>query len=84
MTEEQIKNISILQGRIDALLAFCAVIARALPPDLASNAYTQISAAIPKMDADLLAAPIPDHQIHETQRVLCQLQGVLQHAQNQQ
>jgi hypothetical protein len=84
VTENQINDINIMMGRVDALHAFCAVIARSLPPPIASTAYNQISTAIPKINADLLAAPVSDHRIDEMLRVLGELQGVLLQAQPQQ
>lgn len=83
MTENQINDLNIMMGRVDALHAFCAVIARSLPPDVASTAHSQISDAIPKINADLLAAPASDHRIEEMLRVLDELQGVLLQGQSQ-
>ena len=83
MTEYEIRDIDIMMGRVDALHAFCAVIARSLPPDVASTAHSQISSAIPKINADLLAAPVSDRRIDEMLRVLSELQAVLLQAQSQ-
>lgn len=53
-------NLDIALGRINALEILLVVIARQLPPELASKCALEATAALNRIEGDLVAAPVAD------------------------
>lgn len=70
----------LILGRVNGLHAAITVIARTLPPDVASEAARQLGEASERIHSDALASPVPDATVDEMRRVIEQLRFVLQAA----
>lgn len=74
------ENMNIALGRLNAVHALVAVIARDLPSDVAARCAAHAREAAARIDADLNASPLPESMIHEMQRVLSEGIGLLESA----
>lgn len=63
------ENMSIALGRLNAVHSLVVVIARQLPADVAERCSAAARDATARIDADLIASPLPESMIHEMQRV---------------
>ena len=77
LTPEQLNDLNVVIGRVNALHTFCAVIARSLPPSIAAVAETNLRNAYQRVEADAVASPLPEAHLQELQRVTSELQRVL-------
>jgi len=74
------ENMSIALGRLNAVHSLVVVIARQLPPDVAQRCAASARDAAARIDADLVASPLPESMIHEMQRVIAEGLMVLDNA----
>ena len=77
LSPKQLAELHVVIGRVNALHAFCAVIARSLPPTVAAIAEANLKDAHARVEADALASPIAEPHLQEMTRVLSELQHVL-------
>ena len=77
LNQEQLNDLHIIVGRVNALHTFCAVLARSLPPSIAAVAETNLQNAYQRVEADAVALPLPEEHLQELLRVISELQGVL-------
>ena len=72
------RDIEVILGRVNALHAFCIVMAEALPNETLAVAGKAMKAAFSKVEADALASPISENTLQEMLRVMAELQMILQ------
>ena len=77
LTPEQLNDLHVVIGRVNALHTFCTVIARSLPPSTAAAAESNLQDAYARVEADALASPLPEPHMQELLRVTSELQRVL-------
>ena len=77
LTPQQLNDLHIVMGRVNALHMFCCVIARSLPPSIAAVAKTNLRDAYQRVEADAIASPLQEAQLQELLRVTSELQRVL-------
>lgn len=80
LAPEQLAELHIVIGRVNALHTFCAVIARSLPAPIAAVASVNLQDACARVEADAVASPLPEPHLQELLRVTGELQRVLQAA----
>jgi hypothetical protein len=80
LTPDELTNLHNVMGRVNALHTFCVVIARSLPPEIATVAATNLSNAYKRVEADAVASPLPEAHLQELLRVTAELQRVLEAA----
>lgn len=66
------ENMSLALGRLNAVHMLMVVLARQLPPDVAERCAHQAREAQARIDADLIAAPLPESMLNEMQRVMAE------------
>lgn len=71
-------DLDIALGRINALHAFCLVMAEAMPQETLARAAAAMKTGGEKVHADALASPVPDRLLNEMQRVMAELQQSLE------
>ena len=80
ISPEQLNDLHVVIGRVNALHMFCAVIARSLPASIAAVAEANLQDAYLRVEADAVASPLPDAHLQELLRVASELQRVLRAA----
>ncbi|MGK5049827.1 hypothetical protein ACQ4WP_28665 [Janthinobacterium sp. GB4P2] len=64
------ENMSIALGRLNAVHSLVVVVARQLPTDVAVRCASAAREAASRIEADLVASPLPESMILEMQRVI--------------
>ena len=72
------RDIEVILGRVNALHAFCMVMAETLPNETLAVAGKAMKTAYSKVEADALASPISENTLQEMLRVMAELQMMLQ------
>lgn len=75
--ETLVAELEIMLGRINGLHEVLWHLAGALPPELAARAIELIEQGHPKVQADLLAAPVAERTISEHQRIVAEALQIL-------
>ena len=73
-----LRDIETILGRVNALHAFCMVMAESLPNETLAVAAKSMKTAYSKVESDALASPIPENTLQEMLRVMAELQVMLQ------
>ena len=71
------RDVEIILGRVNALHAFCMVIAESLPNETLAVAAKAMKTGYSKVEADAVASPIPESTLQEMLRVMAELQMML-------
>jgi hypothetical protein len=73
-----LRDIETILGRVNALHAFCMVMAESLPNETLAVAAKAMKTGYAKVEADALACPISENTLREMLRVMTELQMMLQ------